>query len=287
MRRRSLLLASLAMSATLPALPASAADRVLTTSDGVRLHLLDQGPPAARPMLFVPGWTMPGWIFRPQLDAFMQRWRVVALDPRGQGTSDIPQTGYEHVRRGQDVAETVAALGPQPVVLVAWSLGVLDCLAYIAAHGDRDVAALVLIDNSIGEYPPPVATGPRLRGRVPRLAHEEQMARFVRGMFRFPHGEAYLDALTRASLRTPPEVAALLLNYPVPRSYWRDAVLSVRKPLLYVVTPRFAGQAQSLAADNPTAETAVVDGLGHALFVDDAAGFNALLGNFLTRRVPA
>ena len=42
-----------------------------------------------------------------------------------------------------------------PVLLVGWSLGVLDALAYLHAHGDAAVAGLVLVDNSIGEEPPP------------------------------------------------------------------------------------------------------------------------------------
>ena len=78
------------------------------TSDGVRLHYLEAGPNGGKILLFVPGWTMPAWIWAPQIAAFSAQYHVVAFDPRGQGDSDVPATGYEPGRRGQDIAELVA-----------------------------------------------------------------------------------------------------------------------------------------------------------------------------------
>ncbi len=264
--------------------PAWGVDKQITTSDGVRLHLIDAGPAGAPTIVFVPGWTMPAWIFRAQIDAFATRYHVVAMDPRGQGDSDVPQGGYDYQRRGQDIGELIAALGPRPVLLVGWSLGVLDSLAYVQQFGDTRLAGLVLIDNSVGEEPAPVASRtPAARG--PRLPREEQMRRFVAGMFRVPPGQAYLAALTEASLRTPPDAAAALINYRVPRAYWREAIYSVRRPILYVVRPRFAAQAANLVAHDPMAEEAVFETAGHALFVDEAARFNTLMETFIRRRV--
>lgn len=264
--------------------PAYAADVAFTTSDGVRLHVIEAGPAKAQTIVFVPGWTMPAWIFQSQVDDFSRSYHVIALDPRGQGESDIPAGGYNLIRRGQDISDLIAQLPARPVLLVAWSLGVLDALSYIQQAGDGRLAGLVLIDNSIGEEPPPPPSPLPLR-RGPRLEREAQMRRFVRGMFRSAPGEAYLDRLTETALRVPPEAAAQLANYAVPRSYWREAVYSVRKPILYIVRPRFAGQAANLAAQHPTAETAVFNEAGHALFVDEPTRFDALLQGFIRRRV--
>ena len=234
--------------------------------------------------MFVPGWAMPAWIFQPQIDAFSRAYHVVALDPRGQGDSEIPAEGYTPSRRGQDIGDLITALGGRPVLLVGWSLGVLDSLAYVQQAGDARLAGLVLIDNSVGEEPPPRPSGaPGRRG--PRLERDAQMRRFVRGMFRSSPGEAYLAHLTDTALRTPPDVAARLAGYGMPRSYWREAVYSVRKPILYVVRSRFAEQAANLAARHPTAETALFAEAGHALFVDEPARFNTLLQDFIKRRV--
>lgn len=256
----------------------------LTATDGARLHLIVAGPSGAQTLVFVPGWTMPAWIFQAQIQEFARRYRVVAMDPRGQGDSDIHPSGYDHNRRGQDIAELIASLGPRPVLLAGWSLGVLDSLAYVHQYGDARLAGLVLIDNSVGEDPPPVPSRlPATRG--PRVEREVQMRRFVRGMFRSSPGEDYLERLTETALRTPPEASAQLLNYGVPRSYWRDAVWSVRKPVLYVVRPRLAAQAANLEMHQPLAETALFESAGHALFVDEPGRFNALMQDFIRRRV--
>jgi non-heme chloroperoxidase len=263
---------------------AAAADRWFTTSDGVRLHYIEQGH--GHTLVLVPGWTMPAWIWQRQIDAFSAHYRVIAFDPRAQGESELAPDGYEPVRRGQDIAELIRTLGPDPVLLVGWSLGVLDALAYIHTHGDHRLAGLVLVDNSVGEDPAPTAVAPRGRRRPPRLlSREARMSLFVRGMFIHPQPTSWLERLTEDCLRTPEPAAAALLSYPVPRSYWKEAVYSVAHPVLYVVTPRLSGQAANLRLHHPFAETVVMHGVGHALFVDDANRFNLILQDFIRRRI--
>lgn len=271
------------------AIPAARAqalrDRFFIASDGERLHYIEAGPadPHTQTLVFVPGWLMPAWIWREQMAAFAPRYRVIAFDPRSQGESAIAASGHEPGRRGQDIAELLARLGPDPVVLAGWSLGVLDVLAYLTDHGERQVAGLVLIDNSVGEAPPPQR--PSHPRATPKRSREVAMAAFVRGMFRRPQPPAFLDALTASALRTPPRIAAALLAYPVPRSYWRTAIYATDRPILYVVRPRLAGQAANLAAHHADVQSVVFADAGHALFIDDAARFDALMQGFIDRRV--
>lgn len=254
------------------------------TSDGVRLHYLEAGPRLGHTIVFVPGWTMPAWIWLPQIQGFAGHYHVVAFDPRGQGDSDAPASGYEPGRRSQDIAELIANLKPVPVLLVGWSLGVLDTLAYVREHGDEMVAGLVLVDNSVGEEPPPPPHAPRRP--VPALPHAIAMHRFVLGMFHHRPSESYLDRLTEASLHTPERASRALLAYPWPRAWWRDAVYSTTKPVLYVVRPGWLSeQAANLAHNRPGTQIAIFGDAGHALFVDDAARFNALLAGFITRTI--
>ena len=264
---------------------AGSTDRYFVTSDGVRLHYIEAGRPDAPTLLFVPGWTMPAWIFQRQITAFSPSYHVVALDPRGQGDSAVPATGYEPFRRGADIADLIAVLGGRPVTLIGWSLGVLDSLAYVHQFGDTQLSALVVLDNSVGEDPAPIPGPPTPRVRHPRVFREVAMARFVRGMFHQPQNEAFLDALTQTALRTPPDAAAALLSYPVPRSFWRDAIYSVHKPILYVVTPRLTGQAENLASRHANVQSDIYAESGHALFIDEGNRFDAELRVFLQQRV--
>jgi non-heme chloroperoxidase len=280
----SLVLGLLAAPAWGQSLPLGVTDHFFQSTDGVQLHYLEAGPPTAHTLVFVPGWTMPAWIFMPQIMAFSARYHVVAFDPRGQGDSAAPPEGYEPVRRGRDVAELIARLSGR-VVVVGWSLGVLDTLASIHVAGDQRLAGLVLVDNSVGEEPapPPYKPGPPRRGPPPN--HAQSMKAFVRGMFRRPQPAAYIDRLTEATLRTPPDASRLLLAYPVPRSYWKEAVYATRVPVLYVIRPRWVAQGENLMRNRPNTEMEVFTDAGHALFIDDAARFNSVTEDFLRRHI--
>jgi microsomal epoxide hydrolase len=267
------------------ATPARAVDRRFTTSDGVQLHFIDQGQGPT--IVMVPGWTMPAWIFSEQISDFSHSYRVVALDPRGQGDSDVPPTGYDPYRRGRDIADLLAHVDNRPVVLLGWSLGVLDALSYIHQFGDAHVAGLVLVDNSVGEGPAPHATAPARRPRHPRKqpAHNFTMRGFVRSMFVEPQPADYIDRLTEATLRTPPAAARALLHYDVPREFWKEAIYATSKPVLYLVRPRLQVQAYDLARHRPDTQTYVLRDVGHAMFVDDPGEFDRLVSEFLRQRV--
>jgi non-heme chloroperoxidase len=266
------------------ALPREITDHFFLSSDGVRLHYLEAGPPAAHTLVFVPGWTMPAWIWMPQILAFSRRYHVLAFDPRGQGDSAVPASGYEPERRGRDVAELIAHLDAPKVVVIGWSLGVLDTLASIHVAGDRRLAGLVLVDNSVGEEPPPTYHPAPLR-RPPPVNHAAAMKQFVRAMFRHPQSPAYLDRLTQAALHTPEAASRRLLAYPVPRSYWRQAVYAAKVPLLYVVRPQWVAQGENLVRNRPETEMDIFTDAGHALFVDEPARFNDVMERFLERYV--
>src|ERR1019366_2094831 len=62
------------------------------TSDGIRIHYLEAG--SGRPLVFIPGWTMPAWIWQKQIDEFSKAYHVIAVDPRSQGESDKPPYGH-------------------------------------------------------------------------------------------------------------------------------------------------------------------------------------------------
>jgi non-heme chloroperoxidase len=296
---RRLLLGSLGIGSlgALAAEPAIAGDdpgfvassHYFTTSDGVHLHYIDaqpaKGSAPGHVLVLIPGWTMPAWIFGRQITAFARVCRVIAFDPRGQGDSEVPASGYTAERRGQDIAELVDAIRVPKVVLLGWSLGVLDSLAYVSSHGAERLSALVLIDNSIGENPPP-RPGSVPRYNLPRRpSYSETMAAFVRSMFHTPQPQAYLNRLTATCLITPELAARALLDYRVPRTVWRDAVYSAGVPILYCVRPGLMGQAENLARNDTQAEIVIFGNAGHALFVDDAQRFNAVLASFLRERV--
>ncbi|MBU1348010.1 MAG: alpha/beta hydrolase [Alphaproteobacteria bacterium] len=233
---------------------------------------------------------MPAWIFERQIDALSDRFHVLALDPRGQGESEVTRFGYTHERRGRDIGELIQHAARDRVVLVGWSLGVLDSLAWVAEAGDARIAGLVLIDNSIGEAPAPRPASAARRSAGPRPEPTPDQRRamrsaFVSNMFAHDPGAEYRRRLTDQTLRMTVEDERRLLAYDAPREYWRAAVHSTDRPVLYVVRPRWREQGENLVRTHADASMVVFEDAGHALFVDEADRFNALLVDFLDHRV--
>ncbi len=219
---------------------------------------------------------MPASIWSAQMTALGSKYRTVALDPRGQGGSEIPADGYTVERRARDISEFLERY-PR-VVLIGWSLGALEVLHYVHAHGDDKVTALVLVDSSVGELP-----------RPPDGSFTEQLAQdrrksletFVHAIFRTRRPEAQYRDLLQGALRLPLQASIDLLSYPQPREHWRDIAWAFRKPLMYVVTPQFAAQAGNLHRNRPGTRIEVFDQAGHALFADEPQRFNALIEDFV------
>jgi microsomal epoxide hydrolase len=249
------------------------------TSDGVRLHYLaaGQGEPV---LVVIPGWLMPAQLFESQLRVLSQHRRVVVLDPRSQGQSDLYEGPHTPLRRALDIREFIDHLAAQRFVLAGWSLGVMEGLDYVERFHPDGLRGLVLIDNSIGESAPPkVASTKRVTGPVP--SRTERIKAFVRGMFERPVPETLLAAAEASALRVPEGVAAELLAKPYPREYYKNAIYRANVPVLYAIRPKFSAQGEALMAHLPLAEVRMYSTAGHALFVDEAERFNNDVEDFL------
>lgn len=261
----------------------------VTTPDGVRIHYSEAGPTAATPsaapalpsLLFVPGWTLPGEIFEPQIRHFAARHRVVAMDPRSQGRSDHPDDGHYPAARGRDVQAVIDELGLSPVVPVCWSLAVAECIALADQFGTDHLAGLVLVDGLAGgDWD--AATSPFMVAWVGRLMRDRESgtAAFIRSMYRTPQDEAYLDQVTDWSLATPSDAMIALMVGGLTNDN-REVLDTLRTPVLMTVTrspflPRYEEMRDRL----PDVRFEVLDA-GHALFVDEAERFNRILEEFV------
>jgi len=227
----------------------------------------------------IPGWCMPASIWVQQIAAFGERHVTAALDPRGQGESDVPATGYNFERRAADVHEFLAPY--HNVLLIGWSLGALEALEYVDRYGEKKLAGLVLVDSSVGEQPVPPPEGGFLTAL--RADRDKTLNEFVRAMYAKPRSEAeykaLLDSITRMSL----EDSIALLSSGIPREHWKEIAHAFTKPLLYVVTPQFAEQARNLEKNRPGTKIEIFERAGHALFVDEPGRFNRLLLDFAAR----
>jgi microsomal epoxide hydrolase len=277
--RRAVLLSACALALDAAATPVI--ERAsFPTSDGVRLSYLHAERPGARPIVFVPGWCLPADIWQRQLEFFARTHAVYALDPRGQGESEVPAGGYTADRRAADLHEFLQRL-PRPAVVVAWSLAGLESLQLVQRFGTRRITALALVDSSVGEGPASRGDGSaafRQRLREDRAA---ALNDFAAAIFRRPPPQAEVARLAEAMQRMPLEASLALLDFGLPREHWRAIARGLRRPLLYAYTPQYAPQAKLLKAARPATTLAPFDDAGHALFADAPEQFNGELTRFL------
>lgn len=279
--------------ATSPAaIPTALVQKQFLATDGTALTYYDSGKPNGTnqkaTIVFVPGWAMPGWIWFAQATQFVDQHRVIVFDPRGQGQSAISEQGYDYARRSRDLAELIQACSCSQIVLVGWSLGGLEALQFVGQYPaavSQHLQGLVLVDHSVGVGKVP-SWDPTFMARL-RSEPTKTVSGFVGGMYRRSPGKAYLEALTQSALRLPNPAAVQLLSQTVPREFWRDTVVNAPVPVLYLVIPKFAEQAQIIRTLRPSIQTKVFENSGHALFVDQAELFTTTLREFVASNARA
>lgn len=280
----------------------------VTTADGVKIHYLEAGMPrlngqpkvviSQRPMgeadlqfprvpsiLFIPGWTMPAWIWQKQIDYFSKNYRVVAMDPRSQGESTVTSEGLYPAARARDIKAVVDQLHLAPVVLVGWSMAVTELAAYVDQFGTDGIAGFVFVDDNFGGRGPGDADYDlTLLGQV--LGDRQKNAdAFVRNLcFKKPQPVDYINRVIQACLRTPTSDAVALLVGNMSADY-RASSVKIDKPSVFC----FADSAYMSAVAQQAIQRSVkgsrleiFKGAGHALFVDNADQFNSVLEIFLT-----
>lgn len=246
------------------------------TSDDVSIHYVEAG--SGRPIVFIPGWTMPAWIWQKQIDEFSKKYHVIAVDPRSQGESDKPPYGHLPETRARDYKELVEHLGLKQPVLVGWSMACAELVKYTEQFGSDNVGALVLVDANL-KFSPDMVIGTLTWMNQLQQDRRKQTDEFVRGMFKKPQPEAYLRRLVDASTAVPADTAAVLIDNMV--AVGDLSFDRISRPVLYAYegTQGTADLLKSKLGDKVRLER--FDGDGHALFVDDPEKFNRVLEGFM------
>jgi non-heme chloroperoxidase len=251
------------------------------TSDGIRIHYLEAGN--GRPIVFIPGWTMPAWIWEKQIDEFSKTYHVIAVDPRSQGESDKPPYGHLPETRARDYKELVDHLALKQPVLVGWSMGCGELIKYVEQFGTDNIAALVLVDGMLWDKPSPEMFV-SLSGWMNQLQmdRQKQADGFVRNMYKKPQPEDYLKRVVDASAQVPADTAAVLIYDMIAVKDFSPGLARMNRPMLFTYQPDTQATADFLKSKlGEKIRLERFDGDGHALFVDDPEKFNRVLAEFV------
>lgn len=255
-------------------------------TNAIRLHLLDRsgGPP---PLLLLPGLTASAHAFDGLAAAGLSpRFRTIAIDFRGRGLSDKPETGYGMAAYAADILGVIDALGLETAVPVGHSFGALIGLILAARHPAR-IPRLVILDSShllITER-----TVQLVKASLDRLGKTlPSLDAYLAAMRQMPYLQGFWDAHLESFYRhdvhvyedgrvqphARPDVIAQTIDaeYAEP---WTDHIAAVRQPVLLLNAPRPYGppDAPPILPEVMARETA-------ALFADCA--YAQVPGNHVT-----
>jgi microsomal epoxide hydrolase len=274
--------------------PVDLSSKFVDSNPSVRIHVLEsgQGGPA---ILFVPGWRFTAEVWAPQLLRFASTRRAVALDPRSQGESTKVRDGNTPEGRAADIHAVISGLKLGPVVLVGWSQGAQDVAAYLQRYGTTDLAGVVLVDShvsaGVAELELHKESSRFTLSMLGSLA--AQPVAFMQGMmpymFAKPQPPAYLQRLVDEALKTPTDTAVAMLCADIFGVDRRPALTRLDKPMLVVASgsSHLLDAQRDMATQIKGARFEVIEGAGHALFVDEPDRFFALIETFLAALPPS
>lgn len=119
---------------------------------GATYHYEDHGG-AGETLVFGHGFLFDHRMFDAQVRDLSTRYRCVAFDWRGQGRSEITQSGYEVDSLTEDAATLIATLGLAPCHFVGLSMGGFVGMRLAIRHAEL-LRSLVLVNTSAGSEPP-------------------------------------------------------------------------------------------------------------------------------------
>jgi len=242
--------------------------------DGVRIYYEDHGQGPA--VLLSHGFGATSEMWRGQVEAFKDRYRVIVWDMRGHGRSDYPedQALYSTAHTVADMRALLEACGVERAVIAGLSLGGYSSLAFHLAHPEM-VRALMLFD-----------TGPGFRRDEPREAWN-QRARERADAFE-SQGLAAQSASEERKVSTHRNAEGLaraargMLTQQDARVI--ESLEGIAVPTLVLAgaddTP-FLPAIDYMAATIPGAAKVIIPGAGHASNLHQPEAFNRAMADFL------
>lgn len=139
--------------ATLRAKYASSASQFIEVMPGLTVHLRDEGPPDALPIVLVHGSNASLHTWQPWVAQLTDRFRVITFDEPAHGlTGPAPDGRYTQAAYADVLAAVVRERGLDKFVLGGNSMGGGIAARYAADHPGR-IAGLILVDASGAPYP--------------------------------------------------------------------------------------------------------------------------------------
>jgi pimeloyl-ACP methyl ester carboxylesterase len=146
-----------------PHLPAGLANTFASRyvyANALRLHAVIGGK--GRPLLLVHGWPQTWYQWRLVMPALARDFEVIAVDQRGIGLSDKPESGYDAGSQANDMVALMEALGHRRFAMIGFDTGMPIAYALAADHPERLERLVVgeAVITGVTPSPPLLVPGP-------------------------------------------------------------------------------------------------------------------------------
>ncbi len=246
------------------------------TRGGVRLYFEDHGKGPA--VLLSHGYSATSQMWRAQIEAFKDRYRILVWDMRGHGESDYPGDPdlYSRLHTVADMAALLDECGLESAVIGGLSLGGYSTLAFHQKHPER-CDALMLFD-----------CGPGFKKDEARLKWNE----IAEGRAKRFEAEGLSVLGDRAEVLLAKHRDASGLAHAARGMLAHDSsevifsLPEIEKPTLVLAgadDAPFLAATDYMAAKIPNAQKVIVSDAGHAANIDNPKDFNAAMDDFLVR----
>lgn len=250
-----------------PAMPKAASTGHVEVGDGAQIYYATYGKAAAPPVILLHGGLGNGDHFAHQVPALIGRFRVIAIDSRGQGRSTLTRGKLSYRAMAADVVAVMDALAIKRAAFVGWSDGGAIALALGIHHGER-VERLFVFGTNYDR-----------RGSKPH----KQTATFTAYTAKC---RADYDKLAKSPKAYDAAVSALLPVWRDPGSFTKAQLRSIKAPTLIADGDRdeiiVLDQIKEMAQLIPNGELAVFKDTSHFALWQDPDTFNDVLIEFLT-----
>lgn len=267
--------------------------KYINVEPNVELHYLEKGK--GDTIIFIPGLTFSGEIFKNQIEYFSKQYHVIAIDPRGQGLSTKTVNGNDYITHGKDLAKLIEKLNLDDVVLVGWSTGNLEVWSYISQFGRDKVKAVATIDMS----PLPLSPDPKcwVEGSI------EELTEVVSKVLISPEGtrdffkeyateimiqhnmeENELEYILDISGQTPYWICSMLFANAICSNFYEIAkeIGKSEMPSLMFIAEHWSDIAKPFVEKNfPGTDTYVMG--GHLMFYEYPEKWNSVLEEFINK----
>lgn len=176
-------------------------------SNRVKIPYVEQGDPAAVPLILLHGVTDSWRSFERVLPHLPKSIRAFALTQRGHGDADRPESGCRTCDFAADVAEFVNAVGLGPTVVIGHSMGATNALRFAIDYPERTLG--LVLAGTFGSYRGnPIVVG-FWQSAVSQLTDPVDpgfVREFQESTLAQPVPQAFFDTIVQESLKLPARV---------------------------------------------------------------------------------